>query len=119
VLDDKWPEKEYIIGFARRVHARGELSRFSVFGLSAPDITEYLPVGQLVPGAESWDSLRSEHRLAKEAAPKKTEKKEKKAATTEAAAPKATEEKKKSSKDTTKSAKTESKSSETKTKSKK
>lgn len=54
-------EERQVVSLARRLHERGELDRFSVFGLSRRDIVEYLPVQQLVPGADSWDALRDDY----------------------------------------------------------
>ena len=53
-------EETFLINFCRAVAEANELDRFRVFGFSAADIPEYLPVEVLVPGAASWESLRSE-----------------------------------------------------------
>lgn len=36
-------------------------SRFTPYGLTKPDIIDYLPVKQFVPSAESWDTLHQTH----------------------------------------------------------
>jgi energy-coupling factor transporter ATP-binding protein EcfA2 len=56
-----WPERNYITALARRLHAKSQLARVTVFGLGAADITEYLPAERLVPGATSWADLREAH----------------------------------------------------------
>lgn len=43
---------------------RGTLDRIDVVGLRLPDIIQYLPVEDLVPGATAWDPLVREWRAA-------------------------------------------------------
>lgn len=54
-------EERQVVSLARRLHERAELGRFNVFGLSSRDIVEYLPVQQLVPGADSWNALHDDY----------------------------------------------------------
>lgn len=54
----KSSEEQFIISFARRAQASRDFHRFSILGMSKPDIPEYLPVSQLVPGVSSWEALR-------------------------------------------------------------
>jgi len=41
-----------------------QLDRLAVHVLAKPDIIQYLPVGMLVPGATSWESLVADWRKA-------------------------------------------------------
>ena len=52
-------EEAFLINFCRAAAEANELDRFRVFGFSAGDIPEYLPVNVIVPEAESWAALRA------------------------------------------------------------
>jgi hypothetical protein len=54
-------EEVFLIDYARAVTSLGQTQRFSVFAFQKPDIPEYLPVNVIVPGATSWEELRSAH----------------------------------------------------------
>jgi len=54
-------EAQYLSAWLTRALDKGLESRLTPFGLSRPDIIEYLPVDKFVAGASSWNSLREQH----------------------------------------------------------
>lgn len=53
-------EEHFLKGYCRAAAQLGQTHRFGVYGFQEADIQEYLPVGMLVPGAESWQQLRAD-----------------------------------------------------------
>lgn len=60
-------EDGYLRTWLARAIEQGRDSRLSPWGLTAPDIIEYLPVERIVPKVSSWEELRSEHAAARAA----------------------------------------------------
>ena len=53
-------EERLLVEFCMKAIENGLQDRIEIFGLSKPDIIQYLPVGDVVPGAHSWEELVAE-----------------------------------------------------------
>lgn len=63
-LNDGSTEERWLYGFCRKALDAGRYRRVGIYGLTLPDIIEYLPVKEFVPHAVSWDSLVQEWKRA-------------------------------------------------------
>lgn len=56
-LEGGTKEEQMLSEFCRKALDVNRADRIKVFGLSKPDIIEYLPVGEFLPEADSWESV--------------------------------------------------------------